>query len=390
MQRLLSIALVGSGLWIAVNASAQEPGAEPAKPESGTVAPPARAAAGVAAPLSNSSTVIGNAPVETAASPLASTPLQAGSVPASTAFPVGAAGVACVTGEHPPEYPDSARTATRLVCEALRNRGVLLAPAPRATAAYVVSLDQLGSAFFLRVDYESPIGTVQTTRRASLYDLSEAEFVAPRLAKAIVTGESVPATQSFDNVAGSESRRYQKKRGEFVIGGGIAGISAPESATLMAPALHLFAFYETTRWGIGLQLHFRDAAGSSQQPVGFTALSVGGRYYFGDGEVSPVIGAGLAITELDEYERTATGTTHLSGSGSSAFVEAGVEVFRLHSTRFIATLRADAPFYSLRSGDGYDSGYCSNSICTTAAAAESTGRRYEFPISCPGTSVSAS
>jgi hypothetical protein len=327
--------------------------------------------------------VIGKASADTTASALPPPPPEAaGSVPPSTEFGTGRVGVACVVGEHPPEYPDSARTATRLVCEALRNRGVPLAAAAHATAAYVVSLDQLGSAFFLRVDYESPIGTVQTTRRASLYDLSEAEFVAPRLAKAIVTGEEVPATQAFDNLAGSESRRNQKKRGEFVIGGGIAGISAPENGTVMAPAFHLFAFYETTQWGIGLQLHLRDADDSSQQPVGFVALSVGGRYFFGDGEVAPVIGAGLAITDVDEYDRKTSGTSHLSGSGSTAYVEAGVEIFRLHSTRFITTLRADAPFYSLRSGDSYGgSAYCSNSICTTAAAPESAGRRYEVPIS---------
>lgn len=291
--------------------------------------------------------------------------------------------VACVVGEHPREYPDSARTATAMVCDALRERGVDVgAPVPdpgSASAAYVVNLDQLGSTFFLRVNYEEPIGTVRRTRRISLSDLAEAEVAAPRVAQALLQNKKTEETLSYDNVVGSEARLYRKKQGDFVIGGGIAGISMPAQGAYMGPAFQLFGFYETDDWGIGLQFHFGDAALDTRESGSFVALSVGGRYFLTHDDITPVLGAGLALSRIHEHRNDFTYAS-LDGSGTSAYVEAGVEMFRFHKTHLVATLRADLPFYVLNRKADYGYDYYYPSTPTTPPAVSGPEKRYEVPL----------
>jgi hypothetical protein len=297
--------------------------------------------------------------------------------------PAESARIACVVGEYPSEYPDSARTAAGLVCEALRARGLDVgAPRPDAggaRAAYVVNLDQLGSTFYLRVNYEEPVGAVRLTRRASLYDLSQAEVAAPRLADALTGRRSMADTANYGNVIGSEARPPEKRSGEFVIGGGIAGISMPAADVVMAPAVNLFAFYETTDWGIGLQFHARDADPSSYQPATFVGLSVGARYYLSDKNIAPLIGGGMSVLRLEEYQHVGGNTNQLTGSGISAYGEVGLEFFRLHKTHLIATVRADAPFYKLHRNS--DTTYYFDGVSAVPAAPVGASTRYDVPIS---------
>jgi hypothetical protein len=293
--------------------------------------------------------------------------------------------IACLVGDHPKEYSDSARTATGLVCDALRDKGVDIGQAAYdpggSTSAYVVNLDQLGSTFFLRVTFEDPIGQPQKTRRVSLYDLSEAEVAAPRVANAMTDAKSVDDA-NYDNVVGSEQRQKGKKTGEFVIGGGIAAISMPAAGSPMGPALNLFGFYETRDWGIGLQGHFGDAATERNNTASFMALSVGARYYFSDQNITPLVGGGLALSTIEEHKQNAYYS--LRGGGTSAFAEVGAEFFRLHKTHLIATVRVDAPFYTLTSST-YSSynyyGYCSGLSCPASVDPGTAPKsRYEVPI----------
>lgn len=325
------------------------------------------------------------APKASKESPKEAAPVTAGPSQKEPPTPPPAAranGVACVIGEHPSEYPDSARTATAMVCDALRDRGVDIGSptnSPRgASAAYVVNLDQLGSTFFLRVQHEEPVGTVKKTRRISLSDLSEAEIAAPRIATALLENKATGDTLAYDNVVGSEGRNYRKKQGEFVIGGGIAAISMPAQGSYMGPAFQLFGFYETDNWGIGLQGHFGDADLDPSEHASLAVFSVGGRYYPSEENITPLIGAGLSLSRISEHRHDNSFST-LEGSGTSAYAEAGVEMFRLHKTHLIATLRVDLPFYMLHRTTDYDYyGY----YATPTPTPTPTGpeKRYEVPV----------
>lgn len=316
-------------------------------------------------------------PKEAAPGPEAPPSMQ----PTPTPAPAQTNRIACVVGEHPSEYPDSARTATAMICDALRDRGVDIGPPigdPRgSSAAYVVNLDQLGSTFFLRVHYEEPVGTVKKTRRISLSDLSEAEVAAPRIATALLENKKTSDTLAYDNVVGSEARNYRKKQGEFVIGAGIAAISMPAQGSYMGPAFELFGFYETDKWGIGLQGHTGDADLDPSEHASLAVFSAGARYYLTEENITPVIGAGLALSRISEHRHDNSYST-LEGSGTSAYAEAGVEMFRLHKTHLIATVRVDLPFYMLnRTADYGYTDYGSPSPAPTPTGPE---KRYEVPI----------
>lgn len=337
--------------------------------QSGT-APDVAPGAAPAAPAASA------APDAVAAGPVAAAPPPPA---APTAPPRGR--IACLVGYHPREFPDSARTATGLVCDAIREQGVDVGPVAYdpggARAAYVINLDQLGSTFFLRVSYEEPIGVPRKTRRVSLYDLAEAEVAAPRIARSMTGAASVDDTATYDNLVGSEARHREKKNGEFVVGGGIAALSMPSAESYMGPVLNVFGFYETGQWGVGLQGHIGDASMRHDDSAMYGAFSVGARYYFSDQNVTPLVGGGLALSMIretaqgDYYDRT--------GSGTSAYVEAGVELFRLHKTHFIATLRVDAPFYALGHVRSYgDYTYSSTSTTTAVPAPPRDG--YEMPV----------
>ena len=371
MNRFRRIARATLGLgMIAGSAFAQKPDAAPAQVNAAAPAPattPGAPVDPVAAP----------APPETATDAVAQ--------PAAPIAPIAPPTdrIACLVGDHPREYSDSARTATGLVCDAIREQGIDVGPAASdpggSHAAYVVSLDQLGSTFFLRVSYEDPIGVAKKTRRVSIYDLAEAEVAAPRVARAMTDAKSVDETANYDNVVGSERRYKEKKNGEFVIGGGITALTMPAAQSYMGPMLNLFGFYETRDWGIGLQGHIGDASMHRNETASYMAFSVGARYYFSDQNITPLIGGGLALSTIEEAKPNEP--YELQGGGTSAYLEAGVELFRLHKTHFIATLRVDAPFYSVTATrqNTYDSyNYSTNTSSTVVPPAPKD--RYEVPV----------
>jgi hypothetical protein len=317
------------------------------------------------------------APSATATTPPVEQPAPLPPAPPTLAAPPSGATIACVVGDHPHEYPDSARTAARLVCDALRQRGADVSAdvgdGTGASAAYVVNIEQLGSIFYLGASYQEPLGVSKRSRRMSIYGLEEAEVAAPRLAEALLDEKSTEANVTYDSVVGSEQRVNAKKSGEFVVGLGLAAVSTPAAQTYMGPAFQLFGFYETRSWGIGVQGHVGDAAIQPHQTSFYSSFSVGARYYLSDEDLTPLLGGGLALSHMSESKN---GDIGVSGGGTSAYLEAGIEAFRLHKTHFIATLRADLPFYKLSSGDAdscYDNG-CSNSVLPPQ------NTRYEVPI----------
>lgn len=245
--------------------------------------------------------------------------------------------------------PASAATAGQLVCDELRMQGVALsAPGTETEKAYRVTFARLGQALVVHVAFEAPVGAVVRTRRMVLSGPEQITFAAPRVARAIVHDEALDDTQRVDNLVGEETRKYEKKAGEFLWGLGVTGTSAPGEGVWMAPGIDFQGYYETPEYGFGFSL--RTSFGSGDKELTYAAAGVGGRYFFSDSDFSPYVGAGIAVSGMEISEGTddyGASDVHAEGGGLGAFGEVGVEFMRLHSSRMIVGLRADAPFYSL-------------------------------------------
>jgi hypothetical protein len=277
----------------------------------------------------------------------------------------------------------TAHTGGQMVCDEIRSRGVSLAPEGSATAdAYRVSLDRLGRRVIVRVSFESPVGRVSRTRRLVLRGAEELTVAAPRVARAIVDDSPLEDSQRVDNMVGEETGLYRKKHGEFLWGAGILGATAPSANVVAAPGAELFGMYETPAYGVGVSLRttFEDDSEHSMQ---HSSIGIGGRYFFSGGDISPFAGGGFTVSALSIEERSPDDGFygHAEGSGFGAFAEAGVEFLRLHGSRLILGLRADAPFYQVARSPSY-----SFDPITGSQTAEIPGRReYHVPLTLAAT-----
>jgi hypothetical protein len=233
------------------------------------------------------------------------------------------------------------------VCDEIRAQGVALVSAGTPSAnAYRVHFDRLGSQLVVRITFEAPLGTVKRSRRITVNGAEQVPVIAPRIARAIVLDQSLESTQQVDNLIGEETRKYEKKQGEFLWGLGILGASAPTEKRWMSPGAEFMGYYETPSYGFGFSLRSSFEAG--EKSVRTASANVGGRYFLSPTDTSLFVGGGLGIGYIEiETEADSSGAS-MSGSGLGVFGEVGVELMRLHSSRMIVGLRADAPFYSVK------------------------------------------
>jgi hypothetical protein len=272
----------------------------------------------------------------------------------------------------------SAYTGWQIVCDEIRNQGVTLAPEGASTpSAYRVTFDRLGNQLVLRVSFESPVGHATRTKRMVLTGPEELPVAAPRMAAAIVQDSPLKDSERVDNLVGEETRQYKKKHGEFLWGLGLLGVSAPGASVVASPGLEFMGYYETPQYGFGFSLR-SGFGGSGDSDMSYGAISVGGRYFFGESDIAPFAGAGVAASGI-EIDRPKD-NYHAEGSGFGAFAEVGVEFMRLHSSRLVLGLRADAPFYSVKTGDSY---YYDYSTGTSGEQPEKS--EYQVPITLSAT-----
>jgi hypothetical protein len=98
-----------------------------------------------------------------------------------------------------------------------------------------------------------------------------------------------------------------------------------------------------------------DDAPYGEKGLSLFSLSVGGRGYLSKRDVSPFFGGGLGILRLEAHEGgygdSGPTSTFFDGDrfGVAPYVEAGVEMLRLHRGRVALVVRADLPTASLRS-----------------------------------------
>lgn len=235
-------------------------------------------------------------------------------------------------------------TATEILCEQFRR-------ASTGRGAYGIRLTTLGKTVILEATRDQPTGSV-TVRLDGIEELPAA---APRIADALVHGKALATTQRVDNLLEVETRRAPTKKGSLKFTLGVADV---ESAGWGARAtgFSLGLMYATPGFALPTEMRFAwsDSPNGGKELTLFS-FSVGGRAYLSKHDTSPFLGGGLGILNLSasEYDWPTTGFD-AHRTGIAPYVEAGVEMLRLHRARIGLLLRADFPTGSLRSEEMLD------------------------------------
>jgi hypothetical protein len=304
----------------------------------------------------------------TAPAPPVQPPIAATAPPASAAAPAPAGDAACLLGEHDGIADANARTSTALVCGALRDAGARVRTTPLApsqaygfAAAYRIALRPLGKLVLLHVSYEAPVGQELRSRRLQLSDIEEMTVAAPRIAAALVHDKPLSETANVGNLVGEDTRRLRKATGETFFALGILGFMIPDDAWAGYGVFARF-HYQTIDYAVGID----GRIGTSNARDGdahLYGLSVGGRYFFTDGDLAPFLGGGLGVLWVGVEREQSVSTDGVytydesverDGSGLAPFLEAGIELLRMHDSRLDAGVRVDLPLYEI-GGDGDES-----------------------------------
>lgn len=259
---------------------------------------------------------------------------------ASSASAQGAA--TCLVGSHEGFEDPDARTATGIVCDALREKGVAIGEPQFAAPpgpAYRVSLERLGTSGFITLQRLDGGGTLVTQRRLQLARIEETPVVAPRLAAAILENQSMDSTRKVGRVGEAEAnQRGGQLRGDFGIGPRLGASYFVGLDQEPVPTFGVQLQYETDHAAFFAGAQFLVGNSDDFELFGFSA-DAGGRYLFLASDFSPYVGGGLNLSTMEAgYDS--------SFSGVAAYAEAGVEFARLYRTHFTVGLRAIMPFGS--------------------------------------------
>jgi hypothetical protein len=240
--------------------------------------------------------------------------------------------------------PTDATTAADLVCNELRR-------ASGGSGTYGVVLGTLGRVVVVTAKREEPAGSVTV----EVDGLEEVPTAAPRIADALVRGLGFATTQRVDNLLEGETRPARAKKGSVKFNLGVADVeSVGHGARAAGFALGLM--YASPRFALPAEMRFAwDDAAYGEKGLSLFSLSVGGRGYLSKKDVSPFFGGGLGILRLGAreggYGDSGPTSDFFDGDqfGVAPYVEAGVEMLRLHRGRVALVVRADFPTASLRS-----------------------------------------
>lgn len=272
--------------------------------------------------------------------------------------PAPAPAASCTLADHAGVEDADARTAADLVCHDLAERG--------ARGAHAVRFGKLGARLVVTVRAEGG-----EERRVILSSIDEVTVASPRLAAAIVEGKPLDETQTVNNVLREEARPVVSKPGQMGFNGGLFGVSPGGQGTSPSPGVDLGLLYQAGRFGVGAAGRLAPAVGDGPAVLSYVVLGTGGRFYLGEGDVSPFVGSGVTYASLCVKDRSgAMAEGEVCGTGFGGYGELGVEALRTHRVAFAATARADVPFFALH---GSDYSYATRSTTTTT--------RYAVPVS---------
>jgi hypothetical protein len=272
--------------------------------------------------------------------------------------------------------PD-AETAAELLCGELRK-------ASAGQGSYAVALRTLGELVIVTVERDSPAASVTVQVRG----LEEILTAAPRVADALVHGLGFATTQRVDNLLAEETRQARVKKGSVKFSLGVADVESPGFGA-RASGFSLGLMYSTPRFALPAELRFSwgDDAYPEGKSLDVFSVSVGGRAFLSNKNASPFVGAGLGLLDMSAYE-SSSGEIYSFGAdhnGVAPYVEAGVEMLRLHRGRIALHVRADLPLSALESPEippysypDWDGGYGRPGYSSPGRPAES---RYIVPVS---------
>jgi hypothetical protein len=241
-----------------------------------------------------------------------------------------------------------AHTAARLVCEELRR-------ASAGLGRYGVGLATLGRVVVVTATREDTGASVSVR----VEGVEEIPVAAPRIASALAHGLGFATTQRVDNLLEDEVKPAKTKKGSVKFSLGVADVESPGHGA-RAAGFSLGVLYASPRFALPAEIRFAfDDYQGGEPELDLFSISVGGRTYLSKRDWSPFLGAGLGVLRLaaSEDEFTETGYPgpdyfYADRFGLAAYVEAGVEVLRLHRGRIALHVRADLPTWSLES-DAY-------------------------------------
>jgi hypothetical protein len=235
-----------------------------------------------------------------------------------------------------------AATAAELVCDDIRR-------ASGGRGVFGVGLATLGKIVVVTATREEPAGSVTV----QVDGLEEVPKAAPRIADALVLGLGFATTQRVDNLLEVETRPARVKKGSVKFSAGVADVESLGHGA-RASGFSLGLMYAAPRFALPVEMRFAwDDSQYGEKGLSLFSLSVGGRAYLSKRDVSPFVGGGLGILNLSasegDYSGSGTGYFYGERSGVAPYVEAGVEMLRLHRGRVALVVRADFPTAALQS-----------------------------------------
>ena len=186
--------------------------------------------------------------------------------------------------------------------------------------------------------------------------LEEVPLASARIAEALVHHRTLASTQRVDNLLVEETREARVKRGSVKFTLGVADLESPGHGARGA-GFSLGLTYATPRFALPAEMRFAWDDNAYPEPgISLFSVSLGGRGYLSKRDVSPFVGGGLGLLWLDahggEYPYPggpSSGYFQAESLGVAPYVEAGVEVLRLHRGRIALHVRADFPLAALHS-----------------------------------------
>jgi len=195
---------------------------------------------------------------------------------------------------------------------------------------------------------EQPAGSVTV----QVHGVEEILTAAPRIADALARGLGFATTQRVDNLLVEETRQPRVKKGAVKFSLGVADLESPGFGA-RAAGFSLGLMYSTPRFALPADLRFAwDDSPYGEKTLNLFSVSVGGRAYLSKRDVSPFLGGGLGVLRLEAEEGgypDGGDYFYADEFGVAPYLEAGVEMLRLHRGRVALHVRADFPLGSVES-----------------------------------------
>lgn len=263
------------------------------------------------------------------------------------------AAVSCELGETGGFSPERTRAWQAFLCDELATHGKSASPgAAGAQEVYRLDLMPFEKKIAVRLTRERPAGAPVASERTVIADADELVTALPRLLSALNRGESFEKTATMTNLTHQETRPLPKQSGDLLVGGSLLGMAfLGAKNSKLSPGIGLGIGYETPTIAAQADLRLSFTDNDTNKTTGeWVSLSVGGRYFLSDTNISPFFGAGVGLNwgsfkapegnNGNEYSLY-TDTHKLSALG--LYGEVGVEMLRQHRSRLVFSVRLDLP-----------------------------------------------